>query len=53
MRLKQGKGVSAVGKSMASSAANPGLIVEHEMVSLRLIAHGIGATKVLKRPTGN
>ena len=52
IRLKQGKDVRDIGTSVMSSAVSPALIVDYKMVSLRLNAHGLGGTKVLKRSTG-
>ena len=46
IRLKLGKDVRAIGSCAVSSAATPALIVWHKMVSLRLTAYGVGATKV-------
>ena len=52
-QIKAGKGCEGCRYECGVLCSEPALIVEHEMVSLRLTAHGIGATKVLKRSIGN
>ena len=52
-QVEAGKGCEGRWYECGVLCGEPVLIVEHKVVSLRLIAHGIGVTKALKRPTRN
>ena len=52
-QIEAGKGLEGHWYKCGVLGSEPALIVDYKMVSLRLNAHGIGATKVLKRSTGN